>query len=395
MAAVGAETVEEIKPTVLSNEKSLLALLRLANLQLSPKITGALLERYCAAPEALFEATDRELAEIPDLDLQAHHVARLRDLAYIPTASQRRWLERSDTALLWKGHPNYPSSLLDIYDPPAILFLQGSYRKFDLTSVAIVGSRHATPYGVHVAERIARELAAYGIIVISGGARGIDAATHRGVLEKKGRTLAVLGCGPDVAYPREHRALFQAIAQQGALVSEYPPGTQPEAWRFPARNRVISGLAQAVLVVEAPINSGALITARYALEQGRSVLAVPGDINRPASAGTNALLKEGAIVVTETADVLYALGLTALAAKPRQPTLDFDTGQPNVFDTSHLNELQRKLVESLSLTPRHIDQIAQEVQRSVSEVSTEMTLLELSGFVQRLPGNTYVRGQSL
>jgi DNA processing protein len=238
-------------------------------------------------------------------------------------------------------------------------------------------------------------LAAYGILVISGGARGIDAATHRGVLEKKGRTLAVLGCGPDVAYPREHRSLFQAIAQQGALVSEYPPGTQPEAWRFPARNRIISGLAQAVLVVEAPINSGALITARYALEQGRSVLAVPGDINRPASAGTNALLKEGAIVVTETGDVLYALGLTALAAKPRQPALDFDTGQPNTPNTSHLNELQRKLVESLSLTPRHIDQIAQEVQRSVAEVSTEMTLLELSGFVQRLPGNTYVRGQSL
>lgn len=372
------------------NEAYLLALLRLANLQFSPKLTCLLLERYQQNLAALFEATDRELAEIPEL--QAHHAMRLRDSAYLPNPKQRRWLEQPNFSLLWKGHPQYPTLLNEIYDPPAMLFVLGQLPNLDQSGVAIVGSRRATPYGNHVAEKLARELAAYGLWIISGGARGIDAAAHRGALSKNGHTIAVLGCGVDVAYPREHKTLFHTIAQQGALVSEYPPGTQPEAWRFPARNRVISGLSQAVLVVEAPITSGSLITARYALEHGRGVLAVPGDINRPSSAGSNALLKEGATVVTETNDVLFALGLTALPPRPRQPSLDFgQDGCVSTQDLSKLSDLQKKLIEALSLTPRHIDQIAQELNLSAAEISMEMTLLELSGLVQRLPGNTYIR----
>ena len=259
--------------------------------------------------------------------------------------------------------------------------------------------------------------------MISGGAIGIDAAAHQGALDGGGRTIAVVGCGLDVDYPQANRALFERIVTQGAILTEYPFGSQPEHWRFPQRNRVISGLAQGVVVVEAPESSGALNTVRHALEQGRTVMSVPGNIDRPASVGTNNLIKEGASPITETDDILRALNMVVIPASPEHQgafDLSLDPAPTNssspasartripaaskrssavgtasgemrsTADTKATVE-QQKLLSCLSLTPRHIDAIAQDANMTAVQAGVEMTLLELGGLVRRLPGNTYIR----
>ncbi|HZT43694.1 MAG TPA: DNA-processing protein DprA [Chthonomonadaceae bacterium] len=382
--------------------EALRAWLRLANVPLSPRFLAALLTLFGNDPQAIFAADDTALEQAPGF--HARYLTRLRDPAYAATDRQVAWIERHEVQLVLQGQPGYPRLLSEIPDPPALLFVQGTLAAEDRLSVGMVGSRHATPYGRATAERIARELAGYGLTVVSGGAVGIDAAAHRGALSAGGRTLAVLGCGLDVDYPRENRALFAQIAAQGALISEYPPGAQPEAWHFPLRNRIISGLSLGVLVVEAPKQSGALITSGYAAEHGRPILAVPGNIDRSASAGTNDLLKDGAILVTETADILRAFDMVVLPPKPATqfaleleegastPPLDSSLQASRKGLLSSLPDAQRKLLECLSLTPRHIDAIAQEAGLTSTQAGIEMTFLELSGLVRRLPGNTYILG---
>jgi DNA processing protein len=214
-----------------------------------------------------------------------------------------RWLGRSD--------PDFPSLLASIHDPPPGLFLRGDAPSELLaqTSVAVVGARSCTDYGAHVARSLGRDLAAAGVVVVSGLARGVDAWAHRGALEGSGATIAVLGCGIDRDYPRAHASLASQIAGSGLIVSEYPPGVSPAPWRFPARNRIVAGLTSATIVIEARERSGALITADLALEEGRDVLSVPGEITSALSRGTNALLRLGATAVTESADVLEVLGI--------------------------------------------------------------------------------------
>jgi DNA processing protein len=214
-----------------------------------------------------------------------------------------RWVGRSD--------PGFPSSLRSIFDPPAGLFLRGAGppELLDRRAVAIVGARACSPYGQHVARAFGRELAAAGLVVVSGMARGVDGEAHRGALEAGGITVAVLGCGVDRDYPAAHAELARRICADGLVVSEYAPGVEPSPWRFPARNRIVAGLAQATVVVEAREKSGALITADLALEEGREVLAVPGEIMSALSAGTNALLRLGATAATSVADVLESFGL--------------------------------------------------------------------------------------
>jgi DNA processing protein len=206
----------------------------------------------------------------------------------------------------------FPPLLRAIYDPPRRIFLRGSAGDdvLEQRAVAVVGARACSPYGAQVARRIGRELAAAGLVVVSGLARGIDGEAHRGALESGGITVAVLGCGIDRDYPAAHTELARRIRERGLVVSEYEPGVEPAPWRFPARNRIIAGLCAATVVVEARERSGALITADLALEEGRDVLAVPGEITSSLSAGTNALLKLGAGPCTCTADVLYLFGLT-------------------------------------------------------------------------------------
>ena len=227
-----------------------------------------------------------------------------------------RWIGRSE--------PGFPPLLAAIHDPPPGLFLRGAgpSELLTRTAVAVVGARSCSPYGSQVARACARELAAAGLVVISGLARGIDGEAHRGALEAGGITIAVLGCGADRDYPASHRELAGRICERGLVVSEYAPGVEPAPWRFPARNRIVSGLARAAVVVEARERSGALITADFALEQGREVFAVPGEITSALSAGTNALLGLGASPYTSPQDVLDALGIEAL--EPAAPELGAD-----------------------------------------------------------------------
>lgn len=396
------------------------AWLHLANVQLSPRVAALLLAHFNSDPRALLAASESELEQA---GCPPPPLARLRDPQFRPTPAQEQWLERPDIHLLWQSHPDYPRALKDIPTPPPILFVRGELRETDKLGVGIVGSRRATPYGRTIAHKLARELVGHGLTIISGGAVGIDAAAHQGALDGGGRTLAIIGCGLDVDYPQANRAMFDKIAAQGAIISEYPFGSQPEAWRFPQRNRVISGIAQGVLVVEAPESSGALNTVRHALEQGRPVLSVPGNIDRPASVGTNNLIKEGATPITETADILRALNMVVIPARAEhQRMFDLAPSSSDAPETAtanntpsagkrasstpavsaaqssaasapppHLSAPQRALLTCLSLTPRHIDAVAQEAGIPTVQAGVEMTLMELNGLVRRLPGNTYIR----
>ncbi len=265
--------------------------------------------------------------------------ARAFDPARFVAALQARglrWLGRSE--------PGFPPLLAAIHDPPPGLFLRGAGEPELLTrtAVAIVGARSCSPYGSQVARSCARELAAAGLVVISGLARGVDGEAHRGALESGGTTLAVLGCGVDRDYPASHRELAARICERGLVVSEYAPGVEPAPWRFPARNRIVAGLARATVVVEARERSGALITADFALEEGREVFAVPGEITSALSVGTNALLGLGAVPYTSPQDVLDALGLEA--APP--PRLDLGANAERVLEqlrefAAGADELQR------------------------------------------------------
>jgi DNA processing protein len=269
-------------------------------------------------------------------------------------AAQIRWLPRSD--------PAFPAALRAIFDPPPGLFLRGAGATtlLDRPAVAIVGARACSAYGSHVARTFARELAGAGLVVVSGLARGVDGEAHRGALDAGGTTLAVLGCGIDRDYPAAHRELARRICVDGLVVSEYAPGVEPAPWRFPARNRIIAGLAQATVVVEARERSGALITADLALEEGREVFAVPGEITSALSAGTNALLRVGANVATSTAEVLEAFGLAAV--EPEAPPL---------------SPAAERILGRLRDAPASADVLARALGLSAATVAAALTELEL------------------
>jgi DNA processing protein len=257
----------------------------------------------------------------------SHHVERPRSArfaAFVRGFEQRDYAARlaeRGLRFLGRSDPAFPPQLRAIHDPPVGLFLRGDADAELLArpEVAIVGARACSPYGGQVARALGRELAAAGLVVVSGLARGIDGAAHRGALEVDGLTVAVLGCGIDRDYPASHRDLARSIVERGLIVSEYAPGVEPAPWRFPARNRIIAGLAAATVVVEARERSGALITADLALEEGREVLAVPGEITSALSKGTNALLRSGATPLTAAADVLELFGLESEAAATDAP----------------------------------------------------------------------------
>ncbi len=279
-------------------------------------------------------------------------------------------------SLTFFDDPDYPALLKEIRDPPAFLYVRGVLRD-DLPSLALVGARRATPYGRRIAREWAREVVLAGAGVVSGLALGVDAEAHRGALEAGGYTVAVLGSGLDVVYPYQNRGLAEEIvARGGALISEFPLGAKPERWHFPHRNRLIAGLAQAVLVVEAAERSGSLITARLAVEAGREVLAVPGSVFSPQSRGTHYLLKEGAYPATSVEDLLEALGLEGKASTGKE-TSDSLCDDP--------------LLEHIPYYPKHFDEIAAESGLSVPELSARLLELELRGLIQELPGKYFQR----
>jgi DNA processing protein len=329
----------------------------------------------------------RELRERGDLgeilahpgehkDLLSEAALRLLESGETPrrAAAEVAEARRRGFAIVGLDDALYPSALKTTFDPPPVLYVKGKLTTEVVPSVAIVGSRAATPKGRALARSLARDLAGSGVEIVSGLARGIDAEAHRGALDAPGRTVAVLGSALDQVYPREHKGLGDAIAERGgAVVSEFPLGTPPEKFHFPRRNRVIAGLAQAVLVVEAAQKSGALSTARFALEEGRDVLAVPGHPSEPLAEGSNGLLRDGATLVRSAADVAESLGLVMRITKAEPPSGD------DILDSLRRDQ------------PTSLEDLVSLCGRPVSELLSRLSLLEMNARVRRLPGPAFVR----
>jgi DNA processing protein len=287
-------------------------------------------------------------------------------------------IEERGIRVLHPGHTEYPRLLAEISGRPPVLYCRGEIAPVDDAAVGIVGTRRATSYGRQVSERIAADLARAGVTVISGLARGVDAAAHAAALNAGGRTIAVLGSGVDVIYPAEHARLADAISESGAIVSEQPPGARPDAQNFPARNRIISGMCVGVVIVEAPVRSGALITATFAADQGREVFVVPGSVLAANSEGSNGLLRDGARIVRDGADILEDLNLGPAGPAAIQSALPLD-------------ENERALLAVIHSEPLHIDELAEETGMTAKSVSATLMTMELKGLVRNFGAQFYVK----
>ena len=365
----------------------------------------ALLRRF-GDPESIFYADADELLLTDGVERSQLKLLENHDLA--PADRILADCQRLDIRLLTLSDAAYPGRLKNIYDPPALLYCKGRLPLLDdLLCVAVVGTRDCTPYGVACAEKLGFGLASGGAAVVSGLAKGIDAAAIRGALRAGGVTVGVVGNGLDVYYPHESRYLYEDVASAGILLSEYPPGTEPASGHFPVRNRIISGLSLAALVEEAPEKSGALITAATALEQGRDVFAVPGPIDAPASVGCNCLIRDGAGLVSDASDILReyegrfvlnlkesreqpeTLGYQARMApepKPVAPTLSLRHSDAELTDD------QIAVLKALSDTePMQVDDLTELVEIPTRRVLSALTVLEIDQYVAQHPGKRYTR----
>jgi DNA processing protein len=357
------------------SREELCAWLRLLRLEFSPSKVRALLERFGDAEGVLRAPADalREVAGMREADVVAiERVAR--EPVEIPAL-----LESGEARLVLESDPDFPRPLVGLPDIPPALLVWGELQERDRFAVGVVGTRQPSAYGRMVAERFTRDLCATGLTIVSGGALGIDTVAHRTALEAGGRTVAILGSGLGSLYPAENRALLRRIAESGgAVVSQYAWDAAPDPWRFPVRNRLIAAWGVGVLVVEAPAQSGALITARLAAEYGREVFAVPGSIDNPKSKGCHALIKDGAALAESAEDILSTL---KIAAAPRERAESLPL----------LTEVQEKLLSALDLEPRHVDALARQVGLAVHVAQAELTMLEMQGLARRMPGGAFVR----
>ena len=331
---------------------------------------------YFGQAEIAWHAPVEALREAGLSDRIVSDFARLRSSVSL----EKIWenIQRQGIVVLTWDDEVYPRRLKEIAQPPPVLYVRGEIRLEDEWSVAIVGTRRMTSYGRQVTEEIAGALARSGVTVISGMARGVDAIAHQAALNAGGRTLAVMGCGVDRIYPPEHQCLAEQIITQGGLVSDYPPGTPPEASNFPPRNRIISGLAMAVVVVEASLKSGAMITASFAADQGREVFAVPGNINAPQSQGANRLIQNGAHPLLDVRDILEILDLTMVVERrTARVVLPADAVEARLYDI-------------LGLEPLHVDEIRARTDMPIEKVTSTLALMELKGMVRQVGGMNYV-----
>ena len=362
--------------------------IRVAQAEIPPRKLRPLLEACNHDPTELLRGPASRWAQILPglLDKQA---SRLHACARAPVDDARRAMDAAEAQVIPINDASYPTNLREISDASPVLFVRGRICQDDKFSLAIVGSRRATMYGMSIAERFARLLSARGLCIVSGGARGIDSRAHRGALSGGGRTIVFLGCGIDIVYPSENRRLFDDIVRndQGAIISEFAPGVTPEPWRFPARNRLISGMTMGTLVIETPIDSGAMITASDAAAQGRDVFAVPGPIETGRSAGCHRLIREGARLVETPDDIMEELGLTRL---------DFDASQSMATSgyqaaPDDLDDDQRQILDRLTLQPQGVDHLITSTELRAPQVVAVLTLLEMRGLARRVPGNAFVR----
>lgn len=351
--------------------------------KISPKQKHQLIE-YFGDAKSVWNASEKELKEVPFASKTL-----IEQLSDIKTRNHvdniMKTIQKENIRVIKLYDENYPVCLKNIYDPPILIYVKGSTMK-DEKSIAVVGSRNATKYGCAISKDISYKLSKCGITIVSGMARGIDTKAHAGALEAGGRTIAVLGCGVDIIYPKENERLMDRIVSQGAVISEYIPGTVPMPFNFPARNRLISGISEGVVVIEASEKSGSLITASYALEQGKEVFAVPGNINSRFSTGTNMLIRDGAKVVIDIVDILEELNIS----------VDFHNFEVCEYKNSEsinllddMDETEKRIVQCLKSGLMHIDLIARRCEMDVYKLNSVILLMEVKGILEQLPGKIY------
>ncbi len=361
---------------------------------LGPTRIRKLIEHYGTA-ERVFQANLTELEATGMRAVSAQSIATGKSLELAQQECEKAVEARARIISL--SDPEYPARLKEIYDPPVVLFVKGCVEVLAQPGIAMVGTRHPTPYGSGMAERLSTDLAARGLVIISGLARGVDTASHRGAVAAKGKTVAVLGTGIDVMYPRENTRLAeQILALGGALITEFPVGTAPTPQNFPIRNRIISGMSAGVLVVEAAEYSGTRITSRCALEQNRDVYAVPGNVTNKNSWGPNTLIKQGAKLVATWEDVWEELpaevqaALSSLSLQNESPELETASLFPGEVSSPHEKKILRLLKADEST---HIDQLVELLENEISssEIFSVLFELELSGKIRQLPGKNFVK----
>lgn len=360
---------------------------------LGPRLRAALLERF-GAPHAVLAASPSELREVPGIGpkLCASLLAARQNIQ--PHQLLAQWRTRQ-VQVLAVSQPGYPALLRSIPDPPGLLFVRGELVPSDALAIAIVGTRHATPYGLAQAQRLAGGLARSGFTIVSGLARGIDAAAHQGALAAGGRTLAVLGSGVCRIYPPEHAKLAAQVVEHGALLSEAPPDAPPVPGIFPARNRIITGLSLGVIIVEAADRSGALISARHAAEQGREVFAVPGRVDSRMSRGCHRLIRDGAKLVETVDDVLEELGPLSVPTPASAPTRPVESA-PEAGCVRHpaeltLNAPERLVLAAIGDEPVVVDQVIAACGLEAANVLATLSVLEMRRLVRRVGGNRVMR----
>ena len=346
----------------------------------------ARLLEFFGSPAELFAASRRDLASLglaePTLDY-------IGAPDWVQVEQDLAWLERPGNHLVRSIDPDYPLLLKQIDHAPPLLFVHGDPSCLRAYQIAVVGTRNPTPMGRETAREFAAHLAEAGIVITSGLALGIDAEAHQGALRAGGRTVAVMGTGPDRIYPAQHRDLAHQIAERGALVSELPPGTPVMADNFPRRNRLISGLSLGVLVVEAALKSGSLITARQAAEQGREVFAIPGSVHNPVAKGCHRLIRQGAKLVETASDIVEELGPLALAAVDHAVSAgeqELTPETPSALDADY-----RQLLEGMGSEPASVDLLVERCGLTAEAVSSMLLILELQGYVAAVPGGLYSR----
>ena len=346
--------------------------------QIGPDTFFSLLQQF-TEPEAVFKASR---ASLEKHGLRSDTVAYINDPDWHQVDADLSWLDQPGAEIILLNDNHYPSLLKTIPDPPPLLFVLGDAAVLKQKQLAMVGSRHPTPVGRETAYDFARHLATNGIVITSGLALGIDGASHEGALAGDGLSIAVAGTGLDRVYPAQHRELAHRISENGALVSEFPPGTSPVASNFPRRNRIISGLSMGVLVVEAALYSGSIITARAAIEQGREVFAVPGSIHNPQAKGCNSLIRQGAKLVETAADIFEELGGFA-SPLPEERNMDTAVSVPE------LDSEYKRVLESVGHEPTAVDTVVQRSGLTTDAVCSMLLVLELQGLIASTSSGHY------
>jgi len=355
---------------------------------LGARLTAKLL-RHFGSPEEIFRAslTELEACQLPVAAAQA----TFSKAAFRDAEKELAQVRKAGCHLIHWEESEYPKRLLEIYDPPPLLYVRGNEQVLNRHTISIVGTRRPTPYGNQIAERLARDLAEHGLIVASGLARGIDSSAHRGACAaSRGGTIGVLGSGIDVIYPKENRKLFEEVEKRGAIITEFPMGTYPAPENFPVRNRMVAGMALGVTVVQGAQYSGSLITSRLAMEFGREVYGVPGNITEPVSFAPNQLIKQGAKLVVGWEDVVEELP-TEIRAELFPVEATTQEERASLFE-ANLSPIEKRLFDLIRIEePIHVDELVETTGLSSSETLAALCEMEMRGIIRQMPGKQFVR----